>query len=158
MRHRNRRNGRGFTLLELVIVVVILGIIAAIAIPRMSRGSAGAADSALSGNLAVLRNAIDLYSAEHDGAYPKLATFEAQVTTYTDAAGAAQATKDNPHCYGPYIRAIPPLPVGADKGKTSFIGTYTAGNGWVYDETTGTVSANCNSTEKDYTGKLYSAY
>ena len=60
---RNHRN-RGFSLLELVIVVVIIGIIAAIAIPRMSRGSAGAADAALTGNLAVLRNAIDLFAAE----------------------------------------------------------------------------------------------
>src|SRR5215218_7529280 len=64
----NKRTGvrysRAFSLIELVIVVVIIGIIAAIAIPKMSRGSAGAADSALQGNLAVLRNAIDLYSTE----------------------------------------------------------------------------------------------
>jgi len=55
---------RGFGLIELVIVVVIIGIIAAIAIPRMSRGSQGAADSALAGNLSVLRNAVDLYQTE----------------------------------------------------------------------------------------------
>src|SRR5919112_1210242 len=61
---------RGFSLIELVIVVVIIGIIAAIAIPRMSRGTAGAADSALSGNLNVLRNAIELYATEHGGKFP----------------------------------------------------------------------------------------
>jgi general secretion pathway protein G len=154
-----RSNPRaGFSLLELVIVIVIIGIIAAIAIPRMSRGAAGAADSALSGNLAVLRNAIDLYAAEHTGAYPKLATISDQLTKYSDHAGATSDTKDADHPYGPYVRAIPPLPVGADKGKTSFVGAYTAGNGWVYDEVNGTVTANCADTEVDATNKKYNAY
>src|SRR5437764_14637069 len=87
------RPGRGFSLIELVIVVVIIGIIAAIAIPRLSRGSAGAADAALSGNLAVLRNAIDLYATEHGGSYPALATITTQLTQYTDATGTTSATK-----------------------------------------------------------------
>ena len=64
---------RAFSLIELVIVVVILGIIRAIAIPRMSRGAVGAADSGAISDLAVLRSAIDLYQAEHDGTYPALA-------------------------------------------------------------------------------------
>src|SRR5689334_14471462 len=79
--NRHRCHG-GFSLIELVIVVVIIGIIAAIAIPRLSRGSAGAADSALSGNLAVLRNAVDLYATEHGGTYPAVATFDSQLTQF----------------------------------------------------------------------------
>jgi prepilin-type N-terminal cleavage/methylation domain-containing protein len=158
MNRTRRRHSRAFTMLELVIVVVILGIIAAIAIPRLSRGSAGASDSALSGNLAVLRNAVDLFAAEHNGTYPKLATFEAQLTTYSDASGAAQAARDTTHIYGPYLRALPPLPVGADKGKTSLVSAYTSGNGWVYDEATGKISANCPGTEADVGGKAYNAY
>ena len=63
------RSRKGFSLIELVIVVVIIGIIAAIAIPKMSKGAAGAGDSALQGNLAVLRNAIELYNSEH-GKFP----------------------------------------------------------------------------------------
>jgi general secretion pathway protein G len=144
--------------LELVIVVVIIGIIAAIAIPRMSRGAAGASDSALCGNLAVLRNAIDLYAAEHNGTYPVLATLGDQLTKYSDAAGATADTKDPNHPYGPYVRAIPPLPVGADKGKTSFVASYTAGNGWVYDAVNGKISANCADTEVDATNKKYNSY
>src|SRR3954454_14597907 len=101
----------GFSLIELVIVVVIIGIIAAIAIPRMSRGSQGAADSALAGNLSVLRNAVDLYQTEHQS-YPATtapdntqAGFDRQLTKYTDAAGLsnAGATKDSTHTYGPYL-------------------------------------------------------
>src|SRR3954453_19452292 len=104
-----RRAPQGFSLIELVIVVVIIGIIAAIAIPRLSRGSAGAADSALLGNLAVLRNAIDLYATEHGGTYPALATFDAQLTQFTDAPGGAAAAKDTTHVYGPCLRKMPVL-------------------------------------------------
>src|SRR4051794_30990853 len=83
---------RGFSLVELVIVVVIIGIIAAIAIPRMSRGTAGAADNALAENLAILRKAIDVFQAEHNGAYPTpgpSCTVEDLLTKYSDADGTA---------------------------------------------------------------------
>src|SRR5438132_5074121 len=88
---RVQRKARAFSLIELVIVVVIIGIIAAIAIPRLSRGSAGAADSALSGSLAVLRNAVDLYATEHGGTYPALATFDTQLTQFTESSGGTAA-------------------------------------------------------------------
>src|SRR3954471_15620259 len=108
---RRRSALRGFSLIELVIVVVIIGIIAAIAIPRMSRGSQGAADSALSGNLSVLRNAVDLYQTEHQ-VYPASAlgdtqtVLDRQLTKYTDTTGASNGTgtKDSSHTYGPYLR------------------------------------------------------
>src|SRR5688572_26944309 len=112
----------GFSLIELVIVVVIIGIIAAIAIPRMSRGSAGAADSALAQNLAILRNAIDMYQTEHGGVFPTPVsgvTVEQLLLKYSDATGSSVSdTKTSTHIYGPYLRAIPPITVGANKGKT----------------------------------------
>jgi prepilin-type N-terminal cleavage/methylation domain-containing protein len=158
-----RHQRRAFSLIELVIVVVIIGIIAAIALPRMSRGAAGANDSALSGNLSVLRKAIDLYQAEHDGAYPALATFADKLTKRTKSDGTVQPTPgldDDQYPYGPYLRSIPPLPVGANKGQTAVhagaIGA--AGNGWKYDATTGTIQANTAAGEKDAQGVLYSAY
>jgi general secretion pathway protein G len=153
-----RRRSKGFSLLELVIVVVIIGIIAAIAIPRMSRGSAGAADSALSGNLAVLRNAVDLFAAEHNGQYPTVASIVAQLTEYTDAAADPQPTKDATHIYGPYIRKIPPLPVGAKKGCIGIAGVDGVGVGWIYSETPGEIKANCTDLETDVTGKPYNTY
>jgi prepilin-type N-terminal cleavage/methylation domain-containing protein len=155
---------RGFSLLELVIVVVIIGIIAAIAIPRMSRGTAGAADSALTGDLAVLRNAVDLFAAEHDGKFPTTADFAKQLTMYTDSFNttAPVASKDKDHPFGPYIRAVPKLPVGANKGKDGVTGSGPAGTdataGWYYEEATGKIVANCAATEVDSTEKKYSDY
>jgi|TARA_R110000782_G_scaffold20675_19_gene55921 prepilin-type N-terminal cleavage/methylation domain-containing protein len=150
---------RAFSLIELVIVVVIIGIIGAIALPRMSRGAAGAADSSLVADLAVLRNAIELYQAEHGGTYPTEAAFVAQMTTYSDMAGATNATKDATHYLGPYLRSVPVIKAGSKKGKgyNTVSGTTGATVAWLYDETTGTISADLGS-ETDATGKNYTAY
>jgi len=157
MESRNRQQ-KGFSLLELVIVVVIVGIIAAIAIPRMSRGAAGASDSALSGDLAVLRNAIDLYAAEHGGTYPTAADIVAQLTTYTDASGNDNATKTTTYIYGPYLRTVPALPVGAKKGKTGIAAATGDEIGWIYTVASGTITANCTDSEVDAAGKKYNTY
>jgi prepilin-type N-terminal cleavage/methylation domain-containing protein len=160
------KNARsGFSLIELVIVVVIIGIIAAIAIPRLSRGASGAADSALLGNLSVLRNAIDLYATEHGGTYPALATFETQLTQFTDSSGATSATKTATHIYGPYLRKVPTLPVGPSGYKNSVTvvdgssGTPgTAAGAWFYNAASGDLKANLADSEKDSANKAYNAY
>lgn len=157
MSQKNRSRRSGFSLLELMLVVVIIGLIAAIAIPRMSRGAAGASDSALSGNLAVLRDAVDRYSTEHSGSYPTAANFTNQLTLYSSATGATQATKDATYIYGPYIRSIPTLPVGAKKGNAGVAAADGANVGWIYVESTGVISAN-TTTETDVSGKLYNSY
>lgn len=149
---------RGFSLIELVIVVVIIGIIGAIAIPRLSRGAEGANDSALVGDLAVMRNAIDLYATEHGGTFPELADIEDQLTNYTDLDGTTSATKTGDFIYGPYLRKIPAVTVGADVGSTGFTATAgTASMGWVYDEDTGDLKPN-TTTEADASGTLYNTY
>jgi prepilin-type N-terminal cleavage/methylation domain-containing protein len=165
MSFATRGTRRGFSLIELVIVVVIIGIIAAIAIPRLSRGASGAADSALAGDLSVLRNAIDLYATEHGGTYPALATFEAQLTQYTDSSGATSATKTATNIYGPYLRKLPTLPVGPAGYKSTntvvdgSTGTPGASAGaWYYNATTGEIKANLADTEKDAATKSYNAY
>jgi prepilin-type N-terminal cleavage/methylation domain-containing protein len=161
----NRNNRRGFSLIELVIVVVIIGIIAAIAIPRMSRGAAGASDSALSANLAVLRNALDLYATEHGGTYPAFATFETQLTQFTDSAGTPSATKTSTAIYGPYLRKIPPLPVGPAtyKNSTTVVdgssGTPGASaGGWFYNASTGEIKANLADAQVDAANTKYNTY
>ncbi len=149
-------SNRAFSLVELVIVVVIIGIISAIAIPRLSRGTEGAADNALRGNLAVLRNAIDLYAAEHQGTYPTAGNFEAELTGTTDLAGTVGTTAGT-HIYGPYIKAIPPLPVGTNKGNKGVAAADAAGVGWIYNGTTHEITSN-TAAETDVEGTAYSAY
>ena len=151
------RTRSGFSLLELMLVVVIIALIAAIAIPRMSRGAAGATDSSLTGSLAVLRDGIERYSVEHGGTYPTAASFVAQMTQYSSATGATQATKDTTYVYGPYIRSIPAQVVGARKGQSGVAAADAATVGWLYNQTTGVITADCT-TEADATGKLYLNY
>ena len=157
MSSSRHRNSRGFSLLEVVIVVAIIAILAAIGIPRMSRGSKGANDAAVSGNLSVLRNAIDLFSAEHGGAYPTAATVENQLTLYSDVSGATNATKTATHIYGPYLRKVPPLTVGARKGENGIAAADANDVGWIYTEASGDIRAN-TTTETDDAGVLYSDY
>ena len=156
---RCRNPRRAFSLIELVIVVVIIAIIGAIAIPRMSRGAAGAADAALTGNLKVLRSAIDLYASEHGGSFPSAtsATFVSQLTGYSDDLGNTGA-KSSTYIYGPYLRTIPTLPVGAAKGNSTVAASAAAGVGWIYDASLGTIKANCPDSEKDVKLVQYNTY
>lgn len=160
----NKKARAGFSLIELVIVVVIIGIIAAIAIPRMSKGATAAGESALAGNLTVLRNGIELYHTEHGGGdtdWPKVANIATQLTGFSKQDGTSQATKDvaNGFVFGPYVRGtIPALPVGAKKGKSGIAAAAGANVGWEYDETTGEIKASCPDTELDSNGKKFNTY
>ncbi len=153
------QHNRAFSLIELVIVVVIIGIIAAIAIPRLSRGAAGAAESALIGDLTVIRASIDLYTTEHVGGLPTLANFVSQMIQFSDINGNTSATKTGLFIYGPYLRQIPPLPVGGQKGRTGIKAPPADGtgvSGWVYSA--GTILANTAAGEVDDSGKPYNTY
>jgi hypothetical protein len=124
----------------------------------MSRGAIGANESNLTANLRVLRNAIDLFQTEHEGTYPAVATIDTQLTQYTDISGTVSATKTGAYIYGPYIRSIPPLPVGAKKGKSGIAAADGGTIGWIYDASTGVIKANCPDAEVDSKGVKYNTY
>lgn len=166
---RMARVHRGFSLVELVIVVVIIGVIAAIAVPRISRGARGAGDAALRGSLAGLRNAIDMYAAEHGGTYPAGATqalIEEKLLKNTDAQGNVGTTAGT-HIFGPYLRSgFPAAPVGANKGKNTIkivtgdpvanAASEATGEGWIYSTDTGKIVINSDDTDENTVA--YSAY
>jgi len=165
----------GFSLIELVIVIVIIGLIAAIAVPRFTRASQGSAEAALRADLKVLREAIDLYAAEHGDDWPSLraagdgvgpqngAAFERQLTLYTNEHGEAVRTPDAAHPLGPYLRQIPPLPVGSNAGNTkvatinafSTPGLQGADYGWEVEHYFGRIRANCSADEVGSNGVPY---
>ncbi|MDB5172109.1 MAG: putative fimbrial protein [Phycisphaerales bacterium] len=160
MNRASKKKQDAFSLIELVIVVVIIGIIAAIAIPKMSKGSAGAAESALAGDMNLWRQAMDMYQTEHGGVYPDVTNVVNQLTQYTNSDGTVQGAKNaaNGVVYGPYMRAIPPLPVGPAtvKGSTAILGTAATNNGWIYDGN-GNITPNTGSST-DSSGKLFNTY
>ena len=152
----------GFSLIELVIVVVIIALIGAVAIPRMSRAAAGASDSSLIQDLSTLRGALDLYQSEHGGNYPTGARLAQALLRYTDDSGQVSSTQAGNFIYGPYLRQIPPQPVGKNAGKNGIdvvpVGNYgSSTSGWVYDPSKGTIAANTGA-ERDDSGVLYSSY
>ncbi|HUU82455.1 MAG TPA: prepilin-type N-terminal cleavage/methylation domain-containing protein [Phycisphaerae bacterium] len=153
----------GFSLVELVIVVTIISIVAAIAVPRISRGVTGATEASLTGSLSTMRRAIEMYSAEHEGLLPlNKEDFVAQMTMYTDLSGAVNATKTADFRFGPYLKAIPPLPLGEYAGDARVIDGSSPGakkdGGWWYDEDTGDIRANLKNDQVDETGTPYNQY
>ncbi len=139
-----------------------MGIIAAIAIPRLSRGASGAREKALVGDLDVMRRALEHYKLEHGGAIPgNAARFVASMTEYTDFDGNNNATKDAVHIYGPYLRAIPTLTVGDNRGSNAVQSVGAPGTGtegWCYDPATGEIKANTRDSEVDALGVAYNTY
>jgi prepilin-type N-terminal cleavage/methylation domain-containing protein len=162
----------GFSLVELVVVVVIIGVLAAIAVPRMSKGSAGAGASTLELNLALVRDAIERYKVEHDGDRPAglAATVIEQLTKVTDVDGNRNATKSRNqatgHVYGPYLRVLPPLPVGSKRGRATlkvvndddYAPQSADAEAWLYDAESGRFRANLSDSEKSDAGKSFNDY
>lgn len=144
----------------MVVVVVIIGLIAAIAVPRMSRGVQSSGENALAADMALWRQAIDMYASEHGGTFPTQSAIVAQLTTYSNSAGATSTTHNvsNGYVYGPYMRTIPNLPVGSSSLKgtnaVGVAGSTTAA--WLYDGNGG-ITPNTG-TLTDSRGVLYSAY
>lgn len=66
---RDRRGGRGFTLLELIVVIAVIGILAAIAMPAMKNVPRRANESVLKTNLRTMRDVIDQFMGDK-GHYP----------------------------------------------------------------------------------------
>lgn len=134
-----------FTLIEMVVVILILGILAAVAAPRMFNTAESAAENATRSQLNVIRNAIELYAAEHQGQYPaptETVSLEALLAKYIN---------------GPF----PAPQVGATKGNSGVLVVTGASTepaesvneeetaGWVYNSDTGKFVINSDDLSSD---------
>jgi len=115
------RRARAFTLVEILIVVVLLGVLAAIVIPAVANSGTAARESALAGNLNLLRRFVLIYTSQHqevapgypDGdatTTPTQAAFEAQATMASAAGGETAARGTAGYDYGPYLSKLPTNP------------------------------------------------
>ena len=123
-----------FTLVELVVIILILGILAGVAAPKMFKTSATATENGLKQTLAIVRDAVELYTAENAGNYPP-------------CTGDGQNFRD---AVKKYIRGpFPVCPVGpaknfqvlASSGATT-TGSLTPDEGWQFNTANGTFICN----------------
>ena len=106
-----------------------------------------------------MRSALDLFVTEHTGVRPTVANFEDSMLLYSNDVGDTNTVKGAGYIYGPYLRAIPPLPLGPMTGTTGIKAPPAdgVGAGWIYDFATGSISAN-TTVEADANGKPYNTY
>jgi general secretion pathway protein G len=140
----------GFTLVELVVIILILGILAGVAAPKMFKTSASATDNGLKQTLGIVRDAIELYTAENGGSYPPCSG---------DGSNFAAALKK-------YIRGpFPVCPVGPAKNDDvlAATGVTTTGaaaptEGWKFNTDNGTFICNYSAVSASTPGVTYDQF
>ncbi len=60
----------GFTLIEMMIAIMMTALLAAVVTPKFSRALVKGKEASTKGNLAVIRSAVGVYYADHEGQYP----------------------------------------------------------------------------------------
>ena len=123
---KQQRNG--FTLIELVVVILILGILAGVGAPKLFKTSGLATENGVRQTLSIIRDGIELHSADNAGIFPACAN---------DGIGANFQT-----AMATYVRGkFPTSPVGTED---NYIKLSTANplipdgsTGWMYNQTTG---------------------
>ena len=104
---------KAFTLVELLIVIIIIAVLAAIAIPKFANSSIRSKESALKAELALLRNAVELFKNDC-GSFPATLADLAATAAPANGLDAAAASKSITAAdwKGPYVSKINADPVG----------------------------------------------
>jgi general secretion pathway protein G len=133
-----KRDRTGFTLIELVVVILILGILAGVGAPKLFSTSGLATENGCRQTLAIIRDGIELYAADHGGDFPP-------------CTGDGTGTTNFQGVMAEYVRGkFPASPVGVQNNliKPSTVSPLVADGtvtGWMYNTSTGEFI--CNSLE-----------
>jgi len=132
----------GFTLTEGFILGIIIAVVAATIVPQLSESTDDAIENGLKLDQRMMRAQIERYKFEHNGAYPTLVQFEAQLTGKTDPDGTPNADGQ----LGPYLEVVPPNPYDRSNAVSAASANRpeadNGNGGWQYDETTGNIWPN----------------
>ena len=157
MAEKIRNNKYGLTLVEVLVVVAILGILAAIAFPAFQNHTTKAREAAAKDNLRILRNAIEVYAAQHDDVPPGFTNDD-----ISQSPGSYRFLVQMTGAGG-YLSEIPENPINESSKIWMDNTTATLSEpvnyptyGWLYQARTKTVKL--NSPGSDSTGKLYFDY
>jgi general secretion pathway protein G len=151
---------RGFTLVEILVVVIILGVLAAIVLPQFGQATSDARLSSLKSNLQTIRAQLQTYKVQHVDVFPG-ATFNTQMTSYTDSSGGTATAPDSTHSLGPYLMSVPANPISTSSSiriVTDATTTFTApatDAGWWYNSTTGEFRADLQDSWTTNDGSKY---
>jgi general secretion pathway protein G len=145
---RERRLRQGFTLVELAVLLIVIGVIALIIIPQVLGAARRSNESALRGDVANFRVAIEHFHADCGGFPPRLEDVFAwsgeHVSSRFDGSG---RELDLASYRGPYLRTGDMLtPLDPFTGKRD----------WRYDGASGEVHSNSDAIGRD--GTPYSAW
>lgn len=164
---------KAFTLTEIMIVVAILGILTAIAIPKFQDHVLKSKETAAKDNLRMLRNAINLFAAQHNDVppgyaggdialIPAISNFELQLTKATNILCQTAAVGTPGYDFGPYFTSIPTNPFNSRSNLTIIANNgsmpiaATGATGWIYKAATKTIRLDWPGTDSE--GVVYYEY
>ena len=142
---------KAFTLVELLIVVSILGILGAIVFPEFQTQIQQSRETAAKDNIRILRNAIELYAAQHNDIPPGYVNGDpaqgmGQIAFYEQLVVDGNYLSEAPR--NPLNNSITPWFI-AD--ADAFPAEPIAGSnyGWVYQPATRTIKLNYSGTDSE---------
>jgi hypothetical protein len=150
------RSARGYLLVDVAVGAVLSLVLAAALAPTVHEARMRGMDVGLAARLHLLRGAVWMFQADHNGVAPAPDRIEEQLLNWTDGAGNTNPSRTSVYLTSPYLRQIPALNVGSRAGARAIGPDDRPGVGWIYSA--GVVRANTARGERDARGVEFLDY